>query len=82
MAVLASKRGRHRKVVPQNYGNDEERPSFNAVEIQQTVVFALQIRLDARSGEMSTSMNSAGARNGRQVRDRPFGVLPCVVGPR
>ena len=25
---------RHRKVCTQNYGNDEERPSFNAVEIQ------------------------------------------------
>ena len=25
---------RHRKVCTQNYGNDEERPSFNVVEIQ------------------------------------------------
>ena len=24
----------HRKVCTQNYGNDEERPSFNAVDIQ------------------------------------------------
>ena len=33
-ALHAAAYWRHRKVCTQNYGSDEERPSFNAVDIQ------------------------------------------------